>query len=126
MIPWTSLPTHRAWLDQHVRDLLDFGRAHVVAPGGGAAYLGDDGRPWTDRGVQTWITCRTVHVYALGAMLGVPGSAPVAAGALARCGGGSPLSLEWVKDAGLGSRKRDRRGDCAWCDWRRCCCWVRG
>lgn len=83
MIPWTSLPTHRAWLDQHVRDLLDFGRAHVVAPGGGAAYLGDDGLPWTDRGVQTWITCRTVHVYSLGAMLGVPGSATVAAGALA-------------------------------------------
>lgn len=83
MLPWTTRRTHRAWLDQHVRDLLDFGRAHVVAPGGGAAYLGDDGRPWTDRGVQTWITCRTVHVYALGAMLGVPGSAPVVAGALA-------------------------------------------
>lgn len=83
MLPWTSRPTHLAWLDQHTRDLLDFGRAGLVAPGGGAAYLGDDGRPDPSQGVQAWITCRTVHVYSLGAMLGVPGCAPVAAGALA-------------------------------------------
>ena len=71
MLPWTSRPTHLAWLEQHTRDLLDFGRAGLVAPGGGAAYLDDDGRPDPSQGVQAWITCRTVHVYSLGAMLGV-------------------------------------------------------
>lgn len=83
MLPWTSRPTHLAWLDAHTRELLAFGRRGVVAPGGGAAYLDDDGRPDPSQGVQAWITSRTVHVYSLGAMLGVPGCAPVAAGALA-------------------------------------------
>ncbi|PFG43940.1 mannose/cellobiose epimerase-like protein (N-acyl-D-glucosamine 2-epimerase family) [Isoptericola jiangsuensis] len=80
--PWTDLPTHRAWLDAECRRLLAFGR-DVVHPAGGAAYLGDDGTPEPGRGVQTWITARTVHVYSLGAMLGVPGSATIARGALA-------------------------------------------
>jgi sulfoquinovose isomerase len=80
--PWTDLPTHRAWLDAECRRLLAFG-ARVVHPDGGAAYLGDDGTPEPERGVQTWITARTVHVYSLGALLGVPGSATVARGALA-------------------------------------------
>lgn len=83
MQPWTSLATHRAWLDTHVRDLIEFGRAHVVAPGGGAVYLDDTGQPEPDRGIQAWITCRTVHVYSLATMLGIPGAATVAAGALA-------------------------------------------
>ncbi|MBE7700477.1 AGE family epimerase/isomerase [Oerskovia sp. Sa1BUA8] len=87
MRPWQTLPTHRSWLDAECRRLLGFGR-HVVLPGGGAAYLDDDGVPDPSRGVQTWITARTVHVYSLGALLGVPGSAGVAAGALAGLTGG--------------------------------------
>ena len=78
---WTGLPTHRAWLDAELRRLLAFGR-DVVHPAGGAAYLDVDGRPDLERPVHTWITARTVHVYALGALLGVPGSAAVARGAL--------------------------------------------
>jgi mannose/cellobiose epimerase-like protein (N-acyl-D-glucosamine 2-epimerase family) len=61
---------------------LAFGR-HVAWPGGGAAYLDDDGTPDVAQGVQTWITARTVHVYCLGHLLGVPGSAPIADAALA-------------------------------------------
>ncbi|PJI93587.1 AGE family epimerase/isomerase [Luteimicrobium subarcticum] len=80
--PWTDLPTHRAWLQAHGESLLAFGR-RVAVPGGGAAWLDDEGAPVVERGVQTWITCRTVHVYALGHLLGVPGSRPVAQGALA-------------------------------------------
>ncbi len=80
--PWTARTTHLAWLDQHARALLAFGR-RIVAPGGGAAYLDDLGQPDPRRGVQTWITCRTVHVYAVGMMLGIPGCEPVARGAMA-------------------------------------------
>lgn len=80
--PWTARATHLAWLDDHARALLAFGR-RLVVPGGGAAYLDDVGLPVPGRGVQTWITCRTVHVYALGVMLGIPGCEPVARGALA-------------------------------------------
>ncbi|WP_460749454.1 AGE family epimerase/isomerase [Myceligenerans cantabricum] len=76
------MPSHRAWLDAESRRLLSFG-LRTGLPDGGAAYLDDDGRPDHAHGVQTWITCRTVHVYSLGALLGVPGCGPVADAALA-------------------------------------------
>ena len=70
------------WLDAESRRLLEFGAAAALPPGG-AAYLDADGRPDPARGVQTWITARTVHSYALGHLLGVPGAAAVADAALA-------------------------------------------
>ena len=85
---WPDQPTHRAWLDDHCRSLLDFGE-RCPAPGGGAFWLDDEGQPEPDRGVHTWITARMVHVYSLGALLGVPGSGPIADAALA----GLTLSL---------------------------------
>ena len=51
-------------------------------PRGGAAWLDDDGAPDLGRPVHTWITSRTVHVYGIGALLGVDGAASTAAGAL--------------------------------------------
>ena len=78
---WPDLPRHRGWLDDEFRRLLDFGRG-LEYPGGGAAWLGDSGEPWLDRGVQTWITCRSVHVYSLGTLAGVPGCRPIASAAL--------------------------------------------
>ena len=75
-------PGHREWLDAECRRLLAFG-ARVVHPLGGAAWLDDRGRPDLDQGIRTWITARTVHVNSLGVLLGVPGSADLAAGALA-------------------------------------------
>ncbi len=69
--------THRAWLLAHFEDLLDFGRRTPVE-GGGAAWLDDDGAPIAEEGAQTWITCRTVHTYSLGALLGLPGARPIA------------------------------------------------
>lgn len=68
------------WLETQLQSLLGFGR-RSAAPGGGAAYLDGSGAPDPDAGVLTWITCRTVHVYALGAMLGIPGCGAVAHGA---------------------------------------------
>ena len=79
---WPLLPTHRRWLDDHFRALLGFGRLAGL-PSGGGAWLDDAGQPWPDKGVHTWITARTVHVYALGALAGVPGCRPVAEAALA-------------------------------------------
>lgn len=73
--------THRAWLLAHFEDLLDFGRRTPVE-GGGAAWLDDDGAPIAEEGAQTWITCRTVHTYSLGALLGLPGARPIAQAAL--------------------------------------------
>jgi len=79
---WTLLPAHREWLARQGESLLDFGR-RTPYPGGGAAWLADDGSPWLERGIETWITARTVHVYAIGALLGLPGTRPVAQAALA-------------------------------------------
>ncbi|MGO4601246.1 AGE family epimerase/isomerase [Terrabacter sp. 2YAF2] len=81
-VPWFGQATHRAWLDDHCRDLLAFG-AQCAAQGGGAWWLDDRGRPAPERGLHTWITARMVHVYSLGALLGLPGSGPVADAALA-------------------------------------------
>ena len=69
------------WLDAECRRLLGFGR-RIVHPAGGAAWLDDAGAPDLDRPVHTWITSRTVHVYALGALLGVEGCTPIATAAL--------------------------------------------
>ena len=76
-IPWPS----DEWLDAECRRLLAFGR-HVAHPSGGAAWLDDDGDPDLSRPVYTWITSRTVHVFGLGALLGVDGSASIATAAL--------------------------------------------
>ena len=74
-------PPDDGWLDAECRRLLAFGR-HVIHPVGGAAWLGDDGVPDLARPVHTWITSRTVHVFALGHLLGVDGCAPIATAAL--------------------------------------------
>lgn len=82
MTSWTLLPAHRDWLARQTQSLLDFGR-RTPYPGGGAAWLDREGAPLLDRGLETWITARTVHVYSLGALLGIPGCRPVAGTALA-------------------------------------------
>ena len=78
---WIDLPSHRRWLAGHFGQLLAFGR-RTAYPGGGAAWLDDTGAPWLEQGVHTWITCRTAHVYSLGALLGIPGSRPIAQAAV--------------------------------------------
>lgn len=82
MTSWTLLPSHRDWLAGQTRALLDFGR-RTPYPGGGGAWLTDDGSPWLERGVETYISGRTVHVYSIGTLLGIPGARPVAEAALA-------------------------------------------
>lgn len=74
------LPDH-VWLDRECRRLLEFGRA-LPHPDGGAAWLDDRGQPDLTQGVHTWITARTVHVYAVAQLLGFPGADVVADAAL--------------------------------------------
>ena len=69
-------------MDAELRRLLDFGR-RIIHPIGGAAWLDDSGAPDLTRPVHTWITSRTVHVYGLGALLGVEGCTSIATAALA-------------------------------------------
>lgn len=78
---WLDSELHRTWLTGHAHDLLAFGRA-VESDAGGAGWLGDDGVVDTTQPVFTWITCRMVHVYGLGHLMGVPGSARRAQAAL--------------------------------------------
>jgi sulfoquinovose isomerase len=79
---WIESPSHQSWLSNHANDLLAFGR-NVARPGGGAVWLDDNGQPDDSKGLQTWITARMVHVFGLGALLGVPGSAAIAQNVMA-------------------------------------------
>ncbi len=60
---------NRDFLSENAKALLDFGR-EFPNENGCSYYLGDDGKPWKERNVETWITCRMAHVYSIGAMMG--------------------------------------------------------
>ncbi|GID93230.1 AGE family epimerase/isomerase [Amorphoplanes digitatis] len=81
MSTWPTSEAHHRWLDQHTRDLLAFGR-RTADPEGGARWLGAGGLPDTERPTSTLISSRMAHVYGIGTLLGVPGSAPIALSAL--------------------------------------------
>lgn len=108
MLPWTQLPPHRSWLQNETNRLLDFGSAAVIA-GEGAVWLDGTGAREAGRRIEAWITCRTVHVYSLGTLMGRPGSRLLAQGALDGLING-PLRDEvnggWFHDAGrVGSKE---------------------
>ncbi|MEL6986188.1 MAG: AGE family epimerase/isomerase, partial [Actinomycetota bacterium] len=79
---WLTDASHRDWLSRQVSDLLAFGR-RTGRDGGGAHWLDDDGAPDWSRPQYVWLTTRTVHVYSIGALAGVPGCTPIAETALA-------------------------------------------
>jgi len=72
---WRNLVSHRAWLDAETSSLLEFARGARVEHGFG--WLGDDGTVLAGRPQPLWITARFTHVFALGALLGHPGCAPL-------------------------------------------------
>jgi sulfoquinovose isomerase len=83
MSNWIQRPTHRAWLDEQARDLLRFHRS-TLGGGGRFVELDDDGGPLQGDGSpglvpaqQLLTVARTVHCYALGELLGIPGCHPV-------------------------------------------------
>ena len=69
---WLTTPAHARWLEDETDRLLDFGRASVV-PGGFARQ--DESGVAVDGPLELWIACRMTHVYAIGHLLGRPGSA---------------------------------------------------
>ena len=71
---WLSTPAHARWLEAEGDRLLAFGRASRH-PEVGFAWLGETGVPDLARPVELWVSCRMTHVYALGHLLGRPGSA---------------------------------------------------
>jgi len=82
---WSDLASHRSWLLGESFRLLDFFRA-TVGPDGCFVELDDDGRamptgcpPATEPRQSLLTVARAVHCYALGELLGVPGSRTIVA-----------------------------------------------
>ena len=73
MSSWRDLASHRAWLDAEARGLLEFARGARLDRG--FRWLGDDGEVLPGRPQPLWITARFTHIFALGELLGHPGSA---------------------------------------------------
>ena len=67
-----TAPPVPAWVRAEPARLLGFAR-RAAHPGGGFAWLDEAGRPVLDRPVETWITCRMTHVFALAALQGATG-----------------------------------------------------
>lgn len=73
---WVDRPGHRRWLASETDRLLAFS-VGSVDPDGGFGWLDDDGRLTAGRAVETWISTRMTHVFAVGHLLGIPGCAPL-------------------------------------------------
>lgn len=71
---WRKTDAHREWLHQQANNLFDFYQRASVHPGGGFDELGEDGKPLTALR-QLHATCRMVHCFAVGHLLGRPGAA---------------------------------------------------
>ncbi len=76
---WRASPYHRAWLLAQARKILDGFAASALNPRGGFFELDDDGGPLKDdNGSNTRIlhvTTRMIYCFALGHLMGHPGSA---------------------------------------------------
>ncbi|GLY37372.1 N-acylglucosamine 2-epimerase [Amycolatopsis sp. NBRC 101858] len=68
-----------AWVRAEPARLLGFA-ARAAHPEGGFAWLDDAGQPVLDRPVETWITCRMTHVFALARLQGAATGEQVAHG----------------------------------------------
>lgn len=82
---WTERPAHRSWLERQSFQLLEFFQP-TVGPDGRFVELDDEGRamptgcpPATEVHQSLLTVARAVHCYALGEILGVPGSRRVVA-----------------------------------------------
>lgn len=81
---WLNTPAHHHWLAAEGLRLLDFARASRLPEGFG--HL--DERGWLpDAPAQTLITARMTHSFALGALQGLPGCAPLVDHGLAALNG---------------------------------------
>ena len=74
--PWSARPVHRQFLMRQANRLFDFFQKGSINPKGGFHELDDDGHPInTDNDIrQIHVTCRMVHCFAIGSLIGRPGS----------------------------------------------------
>lgn len=74
--PWSSRPFHRRWLMDEAGRLFDFFSRHALDPAGGFRDLDAAGRPLDPDNPlrQIHATTRMVHCFAIGSLLGRPGS----------------------------------------------------
>ncbi|SEE88615.1 AGE family epimerase/isomerase [Ruania alba] len=70
---WLTNAAHTRWLESETDALLDFASGSLVEEG--FAYLSTEGVPVPSQGSHLWLTCRMIHCFSLGALLGRPGSA---------------------------------------------------
>ncbi|TDE91525.1 AGE family epimerase/isomerase [Occultella glacieicola] len=70
---WLTNAAHTRWLEAEADSLLAFASGALTDEGFG--YLDGEGRPVPTEGSHLWITCRMIHSFSLGALLGRPGSA---------------------------------------------------
>ncbi len=66
-----SLSEGSRWRRRQFVSLLEFAGSSL-RPDGAACWLDDDGLPDPTHPVETWVTARMAHTFALGALLGVP------------------------------------------------------
>lgn len=73
---WTERPFHRQYLMRQANDLFDFFEASSINPGGGFYELDNEGKPLNAQNSTRQIhgTARMVHCFAIGSLLGRPGS----------------------------------------------------
>lgn len=70
---WLNNSAHFRWLENETDELLGF--AGGAATDQGFGYLDSDGSLIAERGTELWITCRMIHSFSLGVLLGRPGAA---------------------------------------------------
>src|SRR5690606_4527321 len=82
---WLGTPAHARWLEREADALLAFAAGSVVDEGFG--YLDAEGEVVPDEGVHLWVTCRMIHAFSLGVLLGRPGAASMVDHGLAALAG---------------------------------------
>lgn len=74
--PWQNRPFHRQYLMRQANNLFDFFQAASINRQGGFFELDDDGKPLNAGNAtrQVHVTTRMVHCFAIGSLIGRPGS----------------------------------------------------
>ena len=72
-VSWLDLPTHQAWLDAGLVDVLTFALPSI-RPEGGFHYQAADGTPLAGKRPQLFLTARMAYMSAFGVARGIPGS----------------------------------------------------
>ena len=82
---WLGNPAHNRWLERETDELLAFASGSAIDEGFG--YLDSEGEVMTSEGSHLYLTCRMVHSFAMGALLGRPGAASMVDHGLAALAG---------------------------------------